>query len=121
MCILRGPLKFCTCSKDVDKSKPHWILQTDCIEENIDIKSKIVGTFTSSFQLNLDFVNRLNQGNFFDFEYTPNHNDILTLKISSTESYCFIYKSKTWIAKSPFGYKTLYKHQEEQCGYINDK
>ena len=120
MCDLSSSLKFCTCSDEVDKSKPHWILKTNCSEEYVDLNSIIVGTLNSSFRIKSEFANRLNEENLFDFDYTPNQNDHLIIKISSAESYNFVYKSNKWIAKSPFGYKTSYKHQEEQQGYINE-
>ena len=37
MCDLNGPFRLCTCSGDIDYSKPHWILRMNNINEGEDM------------------------------------------------------------------------------------
>ena len=36
MCDLNGPFRLCSCSADVDYTKPHWILRMNSTNERIE-------------------------------------------------------------------------------------
>ena len=36
MCDLNGPFRLCTCSDDIDYTKPHWILRMNSINDGGD-------------------------------------------------------------------------------------
>ena len=74
MCDLNGPFKLCSCSGEVDLSKPHWILKAKAIGEGLDVS--VVGQM--SYEINLfweiterNIEKRLNHYNVFDFDYVP--------------------------------------------------
>ena len=41
MCDLNGPFKLCTCSSEIDRSKPHWVLYRNVVKEGMP--SMVVG------------------------------------------------------------------------------
>ena len=84
MCDLNGPFRLCTCSSDIDYTKPHWILRMNSI--NDDVETMV--TIGMMMPLNLinkierrKILRRLNTVNVFDFEYAPSENDQLELNL----------------------------------------
>ena len=70
MCDLNGPFRLCSCSSDIDYTKPHWILRINSKNERIDA-SVMIGMMTP---LNLidkierrKILRRLNTINVFEF------------------------------------------------------
>ena len=118
MCDLNGPIRLCTCSTKVDRTKPHWILKTNCSEKFVDLGVEIIGTFSFDFLSDIEFAERLNEENLFDFDYSPAQDDILYLKLTSNRTHTFIFNSGKWKAKDPFGNRTTYKHNKRQSGII---
>ena len=49
MCDLNGPFRLCTCSDDIDYSKPHWILRMNNTNEGEDMMVNIGMMIPSSF------------------------------------------------------------------------
>ena len=95
MCDLNGPFRLCSCSSDVDYTKPHWILRTNSKNERFDA-SVMIGMMTP---LNLidkierrKILRRLNTINVFDFEYLPSENDQLELNFEEEDGYKFTFK-----------------------------
>ena len=37
MCDLNGPFRLCTCSDDIDYTKPHWILRMNSTNDGEDM------------------------------------------------------------------------------------
>ena len=65
MCEI-GEFKLCTCSGQIDKSKPHWILEKLSVNKD-EITYLIIGMFREEYIMNLGFViDKLNDGNPFD-------------------------------------------------------
>lgn len=119
MCDLKGPIRLCTCSEKIDRTKPHWILNTHCSKKHVELNVEIMGTFSANFLLDVAFAERLNGENLFDFDYTPIQDDILHLKFPSEGTHTFIFDSGKWNAKSPFGTRATYAHDKRQTGLIN--
>jgi len=100
MCDLNGPFRLCTCSDDVDYTKPHWILRMNSI--NDDVETMV--TIGMMMPLNLinkierrKILRRLNTVNLFDFEYTPSENDDLELNLEEDDGYTFNFKKGKWV------------------------
>ena len=78
MCDLNGPFRLCTCSSDIDYSKPHWILKMNNINDGEDMMVTIGMMIPSNLIDKIErrkILRRLNTIKVFDFEYTPNEND----------------------------------------------
>ena len=97
MCDLNGPFRLCTCSDNVDYTKPHWILRMNSINDDVETMVTI-GMMTP---INLidkierrKILRRLNTVNVFDFEYTPSENDQLELNLEEDDGYTFNFKKK---------------------------
>ena len=94
MCKI-GEFKLCTCSGQIDKSKPHWILEKLSVNKN-EITYLIIGMFREEYIMNMGFViDKLNDGNPFDFEYKPRQKDILTLNFDDV-AFTLIYTKGKW-------------------------
>ena len=37
MCDLNGPFRLCTCSEDIDYSKPHWVLHMNSANDGEEV------------------------------------------------------------------------------------
>ena len=75
MCDLNGPFRLCSCSDDIDYSKPHWILRMNNTNEGEDMMVNIGMMIPSNLIDKIErrkILRRLNTKNVFDFEYTPN-------------------------------------------------
>ena len=78
MCDLNGPFKLCSCSSDIDYSKPHWILRMNSVNEGEDAMITVGMMISPNLIHKIErrkILRRLNTINVFDFEYTPNEND----------------------------------------------
>ena len=94
MCEI-GEFKLCTCSGEIDESKPHWILEKLFINKN-EVNQVTIGMCRHEYIFNVDFVlDKLNTSNPFDFEYKPSQKDILTINFENV-GFTFIYTNKKW-------------------------
>ena len=100
MCDLNGPFQLCSCSSDIDYTKPHWILRMNSI--NDDVETMV--TIGMMMPLNLiskierrKILRRLNTVNVFDFEFTPSENDQLELNLEEDDGYTFNFKKGKWV------------------------
>ncbi len=95
MCNTIGEFKLCTCSKKIDKSKPYWVIERLLIDEN-EIYSVCIGMPAGEYLKNIDSIlDKLNNGNPFDFEYNPESNDILELNFEEVV-FNLIYRNGRW-------------------------
>jgi hypothetical protein len=95
MCDNIGEFKLCTCSDKIDKKKPYWKLEKFNSNKN-EIQHVIIGTYTFYFFENIKFVlDQLNNNSPFDFDYTPNQKDMLTLNFKEL-SFNLIYTNGKW-------------------------
>ncbi len=100
MCDLTGPFKLCTCSSEIDLSKPHWVLHR-FLESKEELF--VCGEFINS-NLIKNVKRRLNKINVFDFEYMPVEGDYLEffIEIDFEEedeimpNYRFEYRKGKW-------------------------
>ena len=111
MCDLNGPFRLCTCSDDVDYTKPHWILRMSSINDDVETMVTI-GMMTP---INLigkierrKILRRLNTVNVFDFEYAPAENDQLELNLEEEDGYTFNFKKGKWVFEEWYGDCLLY-------------
>jgi len=94
MCEI-GEFKLCTCSGEIDKSKPHWILERLSVNKN-EIEQVIIGMYSYQYMMNIYFViDKLNNGNPFVFEYKPKQKDILSL-IFDDVAFTLIFTNGKW-------------------------
>ena len=95
MCNIIGEFKLCTCSKKIDKSKPYWVIERLLVDENI-IYPVCIGMHAGEYLKNIDSIlDKLNNGNPFDFEYNPENNDILELNFEEVV-FNLIYRNGMW-------------------------
>ena len=94
MCEI-GEFKLCTCSGEIDESKPHWILERLSVNKN-EIEQVTIGMYRHEYMINLGFViDKLNTGNPFDFEYKPRQKDMLSLNFDDV-AFTLIYTNGKW-------------------------
>lgn len=83
MCDINGPFKLCTCSSDIDRTKPHWILHRFIQSRD---EYNVLGLFgcPNPYQriTSRNLKRRMNSVNVFDFEYQPQDGDLLRLFLS---------------------------------------
>ena len=122
MCDLNGPFRLCTCSEDIDYSKPHWILRMNNINDGEEMMVTI-GMMTS---INLidkierrKILRRLNTINVFDFEYNPKDNDQLELNFQEYDGYKFTFKNGKWKIEEWYGEHPIFEHQNTKEGVID--
>lgn len=122
MCDLNGPFRLCTCSDDVDYTKPHWILRMNSINDHVET----MVTFGMMMPLNLinnierrKILRRLNTVNVFDFEYTPSENDQLELNLEEEDGYKFTFKNGKWKIEEWYGEHPIFEHQNTKEGVID--
>ena len=121
MCDLNGPFRLCTCSDDVDYTKPHWILRMNSINDD-------VGTMvTIGMMMPLNLINkierrkilrRLNTVNVFDFEYAPSENDQLELNLEEDDGYTFNFKKGKWVFEEWYGEHQEFEYKNQKEGII---
>ena len=95
MCNIIGEFKLCTCGKKIDKSKPYWVIERLLVDEN-EIYPVFIGIHAGEYLKNIDSIlDKLNNGNPFDFEYNPESNDILELNFEEAV-FNLIYRNGRW-------------------------
>ena len=122
MCDLNGPFRLCTCSEDIDYSKPHWILRMN----NINDGEEMMVTIGMMTPINLidkierrKILRRLNTINVFDFEYNPKDNDQLELNFQEYDGYKFTFKNGKWKIEEWYGEHPIFEHQNTKEGVID--
>jgi len=93
MCKVTDQLILCTCSGEVDTSKPHWILRKQ------ESRQVIIGSPRIDYSESLDaskLAKTLNAGtSVFDFDYNPEVYDMLLIYLDhasgNLQAYCYIY------------------------------
>jgi len=121
MCDLNGPFRLCTCSDDVDYTKPHWILRMNSINDDVETMVTI-GIMTP---INLidkierrKILRRLNTVNVFDFEYAPSENDQLELNLEEEDGYTFNFKNGKWVFEEWYGERQEFEYKNQKEGII---
>ena len=122
MCDLNGPFRLCSCSEDIDYSKPHWILRMN----NINDGEEMMVTIGMMTPINLidkierrKILRRLNTINVFDFEYNPKDNDQLELNFEEYDGYKFTFKNGKWKIEEWYGEHPIFEHQNTKEGVID--
>ena len=122
MCDLNGPFRLCSCSEDIDYSKPHWILRMN----NINDGEEMMVTIGMMTPINLidkierrKILRRLNTINVFDFEYNPKDNDQLELNFQEYDGYKFTFKNGKWKIEEWYGEHPIFEHQNTKEGVID--
>jgi len=122
MCDLNGPFRLCSCSEDIDYSKPHWILRMN----NINDGEEMMVTIGMMTPVNLidkierrKILRRLNTINVFDFEYNPKDNDQLELNFQEYDGYKFTFKNGKWKIEEWYGEHPIFEHQNTKEGVID--
>ena len=122
MCDLNGPFRLCTCSEDIDYSKPHWILRMN----NINDGEEMMVTIGMMTPINLidkierrKILRRLNTISVFDFEYNPKDNDQLELNFEEYDGYKFTFKNGKWKIEEWYGEHPIFEHQNTKEGVID--
>ena len=122
MCDLNGPFRLCSCSEDIDYSKPHWILRMN----NINDGEEMMVTIGMMTPVNLidkierrKILRRLNTINVFDFEYNPKDNDQLELNFEEYDGYKFTFKNGKWKIEEWYGEHPIFEHQNTKEGVID--
>ncbi|MBL0711907.1 MAG: hypothetical protein JJV99_12990 [Colwellia sp.] len=88
MCELGKTLKLCTCSDEIDKSRPYWTLARKVIKQPPENDLVLMGEFTTtkrfdSIEIQSWIIGQLNSSNCFDFDYEPLKGDKLIINLSS--------------------------------------
>lgn len=121
MCDLNGPFKLCSCSSDIDYSKPHWILRINSTNEGEDMMVTIGMMIPPNLIHKIErrkVLRRLNTINVFDFEYTPNENDQLELNYQEEDGYKFTFKDGKWVMEEFMGEHLVFEHESRREGLI---
>ena len=122
MCDLNGPFRLCTCSSDIDRSEPHWVLHMNSTNEGEDMMI-IIGMMTPMNLIDKierrKILRRLNTINVFDFAYVPNENDQLELNYKEDDGYKFTFKNGKWILEEWYGEHPIFEHQTSKEGMID--
>ena len=121
MCDLNGPFRLCTCSDDIDFTKPHWILRMNSI--NDDVETMV--TIGMMMPLNLinkierrKILRRLNSVNVFDCEYNPSENDQLELNLEEDDGYTFNFQKGKWVFEEWYGDHQEFEYKNQIEGII---
>ena len=125
MCDLNGPFRLCTCSSEIDYTKPHWILRMNSINDG---EEDIMVRIGMMMPLNLinkierrKILRRLNTVNVFDFEYTPSENDQLELNLEEDDGYTFNFKKGKWMLEEWNGEYSEFEHKSQKEGVIESE
>ena len=125
MCDLNGPFRLCTCSSDIDYTKPHWILRMNSINDG---EEDIMVRIGMMMPLNLinkierrKILRRLNTVNVFDFEYAPSENDQLELNLEEDDGYTFNFKKGKWMLEEWYGEHPEFEHKDQKEGVIESE
>jgi len=125
MCDLNGPFRLCTCSSDIDYTKPHWILRMNSINDG---EEDIMVRIGMMMPLNLinkierrKILRRLNTVNVFDFKYEPSENDQLELNLEEDDGYTFNFKKGKWMLEEWNGEYSEFEHKSQKEGVIESE
>lgn len=120
MCSLSGSFKLCTCQDKIDPLEPHWVLYKGI--KKSDNWTQVIGIIippSDDHVHNFLFISKvLNSENVFDFDYTTEENDKLSLKIKPQMKLEFIYNSGQWESQGTFGLFEDLKFEVFQKGKI---
>ena len=121
MCDLNGPFRLCSCSDNIDYTKPHWILRMNSV--NNDVETMV--TIGMMIPLNLinkierrKILRRLNTVNVFDFKYAPSENDQLKLNLEEDDGYTFNFKKGKWVFEEWYGEHQEFEYKNQKEGII---
>ena len=121
MCDLNGPFRLCSCSDNIDYTKPHWILRMNSV--NNDVETMV--TIGMMMPLNLinkierrKILRRLNTVNVFDFKYAPSENDQLKLNLEEDDGYTFNFKKGKWVLEEWYGEHQEFEYKNQKEGII---
>ncbi len=121
MCDLNGPFRLCTCSDNVDYTKPHWLLRMNSTNDGEETMVTI-GIMTPMNLINKierrKILRRLNTVNVFDFEYTPSENDQLELNLEEDDGYTFNFKKGKWVFEEWYGEHQEFEYKNQKEGII---
>ena len=124
MCDLNGPFRLCTCSSDIDFTKPHWILRMNSTNDSEETMVTI-GIMTPMNLINKierrKILRRLNTVNVFDFEYTPSENDQLELNLEEDDGYTFNFKKGKWVFEEWYGEHQEFEYKNQKEGIIESE
>ena len=122
MCDFNGPFRLCSCSSNIDYTKPHWILRMNSVNNG----EEVVVTIGLMKPINLidkierrKVLRRLNTINVFDFEYAPSENDQLELNLEEEDGYKFTFKNGKWKIEEWYGEHPIFEHQNTKEGVID--
>ena len=124
MCDLNGPFKLCTCSEEIDYSKPYWMLRTKAVGEG-QITS-VVGLMSLEINLFQEIMDRkierrLNRYNVFDFDYSPRENDQLFLHENEDEFIELRFENGKWRVIESLGSFRHFEFEKTLFGIIDSK
>lgn len=109
MCDVNGPFKLCTCSKGVNRNKPHWVLHKGLDEEK---RTWVIGQFSEPSIIEpivrKKLLRRINSVNVFDFEYIPEERDLLKL-FDGRDTYYLRFTNNKW----------KWVDEEDYLGYLD--
>lgn len=100
MCTEGEKLIFCSCEGEIDKSQPNWRLMRYIQTIPSELRGKILmpsKSLDSGFSEAL-VLQQLNEGNIFDFDYSPQEKDWLRIDAggSSSKYLSFYFKADKW-------------------------
>ena len=121
MCDLNGPFRLCTCSSEIDYTKPHWILRMNCVNNGEEIMVTIGMMIPPNLINKIErrkVLRRLNTVNVFDFEYSPSENDQLELNLEEDDGYTFNFKKGKWVFEEWYGEHQEFEYKNQKEGII---
>ena len=121
MCDLNGPFRLCSCSDNIDYTKPHWILRMNSVN-NVEETMVTIGMMMPLNLINKierrKILRRLNTVNVFDFKYAPSENDQLELNLEEDDGYTFNYKKGKWVFEEWYGEHQEFEYKNQKEGII---
>ena len=121
MCDLNGPFRLCTCSSEIDYTKPHWILRMNSVNNGEEIMVTIGIMIPPNLINKIErrkILRRLNTVNVFDFEYSPSENDQLELNLEEDDGYTFNFKKGKWVFEEWYGEHQEFEYKNQKEGII---
>ena len=121
MCDLNGPFRLCTCSSEIDYTKPHWILRMNSVNNGEEIMVTIGMMIPPNLINKIErrkILRRLNTVNVFDFDYSPSENDQLELNLEEDDGYTFNFKKGKWVFEEWYGEHQEFEYKNQKEGII---
>ena len=121
MCDLNGPFRLCTCSSEIDYTKPHWILRINSVNNGEEIMVTIGMMIPPNLINKIErrkILRRLNTVNVFDFDYSPSENDQLELNLEEEDGYTFNFKKGKWVFEEWYGEHQEFEYKNQKEGII---